>query len=525
MELKGLNFIGRELSGEGKDIFNAVNPTINKSLLPEFREATSKEINTAVIKSENAFFEYSKKNGKEKALFLETIAEEILALGDSLIERCSEETGLPKARLIGERGRTVNQLRLFAQLLREGSWIEARIETAIPERQPIPKPDIRSMYRPLGPVGIFGASNFPLAFSVAGGDTVSALAAGCTVVFKAHPAHPGTCEIVATAIIKALQNTKMPDGTFSMVHGKSNDVGMAIIRHPLIKAIGFTGSYKGGKAIYDIAVRRNEPIPVYAEMSSTNPVFILPDALSKRKEEIAKGLTASVTLGVGQFCTNPGLVFFEDSEDAQKFQELAIESFTNVSAETMLTSGIQNAYRSGIKDMIHQKGIQLLAEGKTSNEYGEGIAYLFSTNTNYFLNSEKFEEEIFGPSTLTVKSNDKSELMQAAEKLHGHLTITLHATEVDLKNYKNLISLLERKAGRLIINGFPTGVEVCHSMIHGGPFPATTDGKVTSVGTLAINRFVRPMSYQNFPDELLPDELKSENPLKIWRLINGERKR
>jgi alpha-ketoglutaric semialdehyde dehydrogenase len=525
MQLEGLNFIGNELSGEGKEVFSAVNPATDKKLSPDFHEATSNEIDKAITKAEQAFATYCKKNGKEKALFLETISEEILALGDDLLERCNQETGLPLARLTGERGRTVNQLKLFAELLKEGSWVEARIETAIPDRQPLPKPDIRNMYKALGPVGIFGASNFPLAFSVAGGDTASALAAGCTVIFKAHPAHLGTCELVAKAIIKAVQKTKMPDGTFSMVHGGSTEVGMTIVNHPLIKAIGFTGSFRGGKAIYDAAVKRAEPIPVYAEMGSTNPVFILPGALKERKEEIAKELTGSVTLGVGQFCTNPGLVFLEESRTAEEFRKYAAENFINTDAGTMLTSGIQNAYLNGIKNVTGKQGVQLLAEGKKSNAVGEGVAYLFQTNSDNFLANENLEEEIFGPSTLTVTASNKEELLKAAHKLHGHLTITLHATKEDLINYSDLISVLERKAGRLIINGFPTGVEVCHSMVHGGPFPATTDSRTTSVGTLAINRFVRPVSYQNFPDDLLPDELKNNNPLEIWRLVNGERKK
>jgi len=525
MELTGLNFIGNELSGQGDEIFPAINPANSTKLLPGFHEAAINEINVAVTKAENAFIEYSKKSGSERAMFLEVIGEEILSLGDDLIERCHEETGLQQQRLIGERLRTVNQLKLFADLLQEGSWVEARIETANPARQPLPKSDIRSMYKALGPVGIFGASNFPLAFSVAGGDTASALAAGCTVVFKAHPAHPGTCELVASAIIKAVKKTKMPEGTFSMLHGRSTEVGMSIVKHPFIKAIGFTGSFKGGMAIYDAAVRRPEPIPVYAEMGSTNPVFILPGALRERKEEIAKGLTASVTLGVGQFCTNPGLVFFEGSEDAGEFQRVAIESFMNVGAGTMLTSAIYNAYQNGIKSIRDRQGIHLLAEGKSSGVTGEGVASLFQTDVENFLTNNQLEEEIFGPSTLIVKANNKSELLKAAHKLHGHLTVTLHATSEDLNNYKELISILERKAGRLIINGFPTGVEVCHSMIHGGPFPATTESRTTSVGTLAINRFTRPVCYQNFPDELLSDELKNGNPLKIWRLVNGERKK
>jgi alpha-ketoglutaric semialdehyde dehydrogenase len=525
MELKGQNFIGNELSAEGKETFNGINPATGENLPTDFHEATPNEIKKAITKAEQAFAIYSKKSGKEKALFLETIAEEILAVGDGLIERCCEETGLSPIRLTGERGRTVNQLKLFAELLKEGSWVEARIETAIPDRQPLPKPDIRSMYKALGPVGIFGASNFPLAFSVAGGDTASALAAGCTVIFKAHPAHPGTCELVAKAIISAVQKTDMPDGTFSMVHGRSTDVGMAIVNHPFIKAIGFTGSFRGGKAIYDAAVKRPEPIPVYAEMGSTNPVFILPYALKERKEEIAKALTVSVTLGVGQFCTNPGLVFLEESKETEEFKKSAIENFTNVDSETMLTSGIQNAYQSGIKNITDKQGVQVLAKGKTSGAVGEGISYLFQTKADNFLSNENLEEEIFGPSTLTVTANNKEDLLKVTRKLHGHLTITLHATKEDLENYKDLIAILERKAGRLIINGFPTGVEVCHSMVHGGPFPATTDSRITSVGTLAINRFVHPVSYQNFPDELLPDELKNNNPLGIWRMVNGEREK
>lgn len=524
MELKGLNFIGKELSGEANEIFNAVNPANNKKISPEFHEATKEETNDAIRKAEKAFNIYRNKSGKEKALFLDNIGDEIMRLGDDLIKRCCEETGLPEPRITGERGRTVNQLKLFAGLLREGSWVDARIETAVPERIPVPKPDIRSMKKALGPVGIFGASNFPLAFSVAGGDTASALAAGCTIVVKAHPAHPGTCELIADAIIDAVQKTGMPDGTFSMIHGRSTDVGMTIVNHPLIKAIGFTGSFRGGKAIYDAAVQRSEPIPVYAEMGSTNPVFILPRALKEKREEIAKGLTVSVTLGVGQFCTNPGLVFYENSEEAKKFRETAINNFSEVTPGIMLTEGIRDAYKNGIENARKNNGINFLAEGKAGEGELEGTAYLMQTDASNFLSNEKLEEEIFGPSTLNVTANDKSELIKAARNLKGHLTATLHATKEDLENYKDLVEILERKAGRLIINGYPTGVEVCHSMVHGGPFPATTDSKTTSVGTMAINRFSRPVCYQNFPDELLPEELKNDNPLGIWRLVNGEMK-
>ena len=522
MELKGLNFIGNELSGKGEEVFNAVNPQNSQKLLPGFHEATGEEVDDAAIKAEAVFNEYRNKRGKEKTVFLETIAEEILNLGDELIKRCCEETGLPEARITGERGRTVNQLKLFAELLKEGSWVDARIETAEAERKPLPKPDIRSMKKALGPVGIFGASNFPLAFSVAGGDTASALAAGCTVVVKAHPAHPGTCEMIGTAIINAVKKTGMPDGVFSMLHGRSTEVGMAIVKHPFIKAIGFTGSFRGGKAIFDAAVQRPEPIPVYAEMGSTNPVFILPGAMKDKKEEIAKGLTASVTLGVGQFCTNPGLVFYENSGDAEEFQKITAADFADVTSGTMLTKGITNAYKNGIENIRRNSSINFLAAGKPGAASCAGAAYLLQTDVSSFLSDKKFEEEIFGPSTLAVKADSKTELIKAAKNLKGHLTATLHANKEDLENYKELVEILERKAGRLIINGYPTGVEVCHSMVHGGPFPATTDSKTTSVGTMAINRFTRPVCYQNFPDEHLPEELKNDNPLGILRMVNGK---
>lgn len=525
MQLTGLNFIGNEQSGKGKITCHAVNPATGAQMPPAFHEATPQEINQAILKAEAAFLAYSRKSGQERALFLETIADEIIALDDGLIKRCCEETGLTEARLTGERGRTVNQLRLFASLLREGSWVDARIDTADPNRQPAPKPDIRSMQKALGPVGIFGASNFPLAFSVAGGDTASALAAGCTVVVKAHPSHPGTCEMIAHAIVRAIAKSKTPNGTFSMLHGHSTEVGMAMVKHPLIKAIGFTGSFKGGKAIFDAAAQRPAPIPVYAEMGSTNPVFILPGALHERKAEIAKGLTASVTLGAGQFCTNPGLVFFEESADAAQFQKLAVANFQEVAAATMLTSQIHRAYENGIEKLGKQAGVALLAKGKTGEEGFPGVGHLFQTNARNFLANEHLEEEVFGPSTLAVTANNKAELIDAAQKLKGHLTATLWANDDDLKEYADLIAILERKAGRLIINGFPTGVEVCHAMIHGGPFPATTDSRTTSVGAAAITRFTRPVCYQNFPNAFLPDELKNENPLGIWRLVNGERKK
>jgi alpha-ketoglutaric semialdehyde dehydrogenase len=518
MKLTGKNFVGNSSSGEGAATFHAVNPLLQAQLLPEFFEATHREVDAAVSKAREGFARYSRRSGKERASFLTAIAENINALGDELLSRCSEETGLPEERLIGERTRTVNQLRLFAGLLSEGSWVDARIDTALPQRTPVPRPDIRSAYRPLGPVGIFGASNFPLAFSVAGGDTASALAAGCSVIFKAHPAHPGTCEMIGTAILHAVSSTGMPDGTFSMVQGKSTDVGMGLVRNPEITAIAFTGSFRGGKALFDAGVRRQNPIPVYAEMGSSNPVFILPGALKSNAEGIAKGLTGSVTLGVGQFCTNPGLVFLID--EGTEFQSAAARHFREVMTSPMLTEGIHQAFLGGI-ERLERNNVEVLARGRD----GGPAATLLSISIDRFLKDKQFEEEVFGPSTLLVIARAKEELLSAAHSLGGHLTATIWGMESDFKEFADLVAVLERKAGRLIVNGFPTGVEVCQSMVHGGPFPATTDSRTTSVGTRAITRFARPVCYQGFSDDLLPDELKNGNPLGIWRIVDGERTR
>lgn len=517
--LSGKNIIGGSLTGEGKIIFYAENPANGKKLEPGFHEASEKEIWAAIEKAAVAFDEYRNTSAQQRAGFLDAIAEEITGLGDDLITRCMEESGLPEARLKGERGRTVMQLKLFAGYLREGSWVEARIDKAEPTRTP-PKADIRSMLRPLGPVAVFGASNFPLAFSVAGGDTTSALAAGCSVVFKAHAAHPGTCEMVGTAITRAVKKSGMPEGTFSMVHGKSTAVGLAIVRHPLIKAVGFTGSFRGGKALFDVANSRPVPIPVFAEMGSTNPVFILPEAMRERKEAIARDLAASVTLGVGQFCTNPGLVFYQ--KDAEKgFAQSFSKSLEEVAPGVMLTSYIQEAYQAGVEKLSRTKGVSTLVKGTPVQQGCYAPAYLFQSTGETFLSEHSLEEEVFGPSTLAITVDDKNQLLRIARHLGGHLTATIHATENDLKEYSGLISILEQKVGRLIINGYPTGVEVTHAMVHGGPYPATTDSRSTSVGTDAIKRFSRPVCYQGFPQSLLPEALRDDNPLNIWRMMNG----
>ncbi len=522
MKLAGLNLIGNTTSGKGTVTFKAVNPFTTKELPTTFREATEEEVALAVEQAESAFLPYRSKPAEERAQFLEAIADEILALGDELIERCMQETALPRARLTGERGRTMNQLRLFAEVVREGWWADVRIDTAQPDREPVPKPDIRQMHLPLGPVGIFGASNFPLAFSVAGGDTASALAAGCPVVVKGHPLHPGTSELVGRAILAAAQKTGMPDGVFSLVQGASNEVGMALVRHPGINAIGFTGSFRGGKAIFDAANRRPAPIPVFAEMGSSNPVFILPGALKERKEKIAQGLAGSLTLGVGQFCTNPGLVVTSGREETQDFLQILGEQISPIAPGAMLAAGIRNNYLSGVERLSRFQGVGLVASGNKPEGENSVPAMVFSTGARTFLGDKTLAEEVFGPSTLNVSAESKDELVKVAEALEGHLTATIHGTEEELQEYAGLVRVLERKVGRIIFNGFPTGVEVCHAMMHGGPFPATTAPHTTSVGTAAIRRFARPVCYQDFPQAALPLPLRDDNPLKIWRLIDGE---
>ncbi|MEM9672296.1 MAG: aldehyde dehydrogenase (NADP(+)) [Cyclobacteriaceae bacterium] len=522
MQITGDQIIAGIFTRSNTEPFTASNPVSAEALSTEFFEASSEEIDQAVKMAEEAFVVYRKKSDEERADFLERIGEEIMALGDTLIERCQQETGLPTGRLQGERGRTVNQLKLFAELLREGSWVNARIDTAIPDRKPIPKPDIRQMQIALGPVGVFGASNFPLAFSVAGGDTASALAAGCTIVVKGHPAHPGTSELVGRAITKAVEACDMPKGTFSLVQGQSVAVGMGIVQHPLIKAIGFTGSFRGGKALFDAANQRDEPIPVYAEMGSINPVFVLPGALKERAEKIGEGWVGSLTLGVGQFCTNPGVLISGKSSETDLLLNKAEQQLSGMTMDAMLTDRIGEAYLKGASQFSDTEGVTTVANSERSGANTSAEGYIFSTSAQNFLDRPELSEEVFGPSSLHVATQSKDEMLEIANNLEGHLTATLQATEDDLIEYSDLIEILERKVGRLLVNGFPTGVEVCHSMVHGGPFPATTDSRTTSVGTLAINRFTRPVCYQNFPQNGLPDALKNANPLRIFRLVNGQ---
>ena len=515
------HIIGFNNSSAGSETFYSYSPAMQTNNEFSFVKVTADEVNHAVEKSADAFQVYRKKSGIEKADFLNAIADELLNAGDELVTVCCSESGLPTARIEGERMRTVNQLKMFASLLKEGSWVNARIDTAMPERTPIPKPDIRFMHIAIGPVVVFGASNFPLAFSVAGGDTASAFAAGCPVVVKAHPAHPATSAIVGKAIQTAAKKTNMPDGVFSLLFDNDIDSGIQLVKHPLIKAVGFTGSYKAGKALFDAAASRPEPIPVYAEMGSTNPVFILPQAMKERGQEIASGYAAAVTLGVGQFCTNPGILIHQNS--AEDFTRSLKTSFEKTSGGVMLTPNILNAFNTGVKNHLGITGVDELARaGSSEDAANTATPILLTADNNVFNNNPNRGEEIFGPTGIVVPVNSKEAMLQIAKNLSGHLTATVHGSSEELNEYKELLDILEQKVGRVIINGFPTGVEVCSAMVHGGPFPSTTDSKTTSVGTAAIYRFTRPVCYQNMPQSMLPAALQDKNIMGIYRLINGE---
>jgi NADP-dependent aldehyde dehydrogenase len=522
MNLHGKNFIDGGLSSEGAGRFAGVNPVTGADLEPRFAEASAAEIDRALATAKEAFETYQRQSSERIAQFLERIGEEIAALGDELIQRANVETALPEARLTGERARTINQLKMFSDLVREGSWVEASIDRAIPDRKPVPKPDLRRMLVPIGPVVVFGASNFPLAFSVAGGDTASALAAGNPVVFKAHPAHPGTSELVARAIVAAAEKSQMPASVFSLLHGTSHSLGMQLVRHPAAKAVGFTGSLKAGRSLFDAAAARPEPIPVYAEMGSTNPVFVLPGALKQNGAAIAEGLVQSVTLGVGQFCTNPGLVFGRGDSAFNAFIDTAAKAAAGAAPGTMLYRGVCERFEHGLAQARAVSGVKIAGQSGAPARPGQAAAILFATNAATFLANDVLQEELFGPSTLIVSCSSTEELEQAARNLPGQLTATVHGTEEDLAAHRGLLAILKEKVGRIIFNGFPTGVEVCPSMHHGGPYPATTHSHFTSVGTAAIKRFTRPLCFQNFPQTTLPAELQNRNARNIWRLVDGK---
>ncbi len=514
-----MNLIDVELVVGSSVTFNAINPATGAQLEPAFHESSALDVDRALHAAQNAFDIYGRVSAHERARFLRAIADELVALGDELLERAHAETALPLARLQGERTRTTSQLRLFADLLEEGSWVEARIDTGDPARAPIPKPDIRRMLVPLGPVAVFAASNFPLAFSVPGGDTASALAAGCPVVCKAHPAHPGTSELAAHSIERAAQDTGMPVGVFSLLHGWSHDVGLALVRHPITRAVGFTGSLRGGRAIFDAAMARAEPIPVYAEMGSINPVFLLPSALAERADAIADGLAQSITQGVGQFCTNPGVLLGVRGADFDRLQARLAQHISAAPAGVMLYDRLRESYSNAL-ERAHALGVDVLASAPVAQPDRASPALLL-TDAARFLQHPELREEMFGPVSLLVAAHDAAELERVAESLEGQLTATIHGTEQELLEHARLIEILQRKVGRVIFNGFPTGVEVGHAIQHGGPYPASTDARTTSVGTAAIARFARPVCYQNFPEAALSPALRNRNTLGIWRLVNG----
>jgi NADP-dependent aldehyde dehydrogenase len=500
MEIVPSQIIGYHNTQSNGATFYGYNPVTAKPLSTAFREATDVEIKESVELAHKAFAPYRKTTPAQRSLFLEAIAAHIEAMGDDLLNIINEETALPLTRLSGERSRTTGQLKLFSQLLREGKWNKEIVDEALPDRKPASRPEIIQRQTPIGVVAVFGASNFPLAFSVAGGDTASALAAGCPVVFKAHPAHPATCQLVGNAITKAAKDTGMPDGVFSMLHGFSHETGGMLVTNPLIKAVAFTGSFKGGKALYDLASRRKEPIPVYAEMGSVNPVFFLPQAVKQGGETLASQFAQSVTLGSGQFCTNPGLCVFINNDESKSFIQKLAASMSASAIHPLLTKGISDAYKSGLKKQNKLPGATRVIT-KAESEIEPSV---ISVNAKDVLHYPDYFEEVFGPSTVAVLADSYDEIHQLIEMMPGQLTGTIHAAENEFQTAKELIDRLTQKVGRVVMNGFPTGVEVCHAMVHGGPYPATTDSRVTSVGTGSIYRFTRPVCYQNIPSSLLP---------------------
>jgi alpha-ketoglutaric semialdehyde dehydrogenase len=507
--------------------YSATSPLDGRTLPGDFPLATPDDVDNVMRAAAEAAAVFARTSGEERARLLEAIAGEILALGDPLLERAGLETALPAARLTGERSRTVGQLRLFAAAARDGSWVDARIDRGQPDRQPLPRPNLRRLKLPMGPVVVFGSSNFPLAFSVAGGDTASALCTGNPVVVKAHRAHPGTSEFVAGAIARAVAACGLPAGVFAMLHGEGSVIGTALVKHPAARAVGFTGSRAAGRALCDAAAGRPDPIPVFAEMSSLNPVFLLPEAVASRPQDLATGLAASMTLGVGQFCTKPGLVFAVEGGDLSRFRELLANAIAAAPAGTMLSGDILAAFDSGRAEMLRVAGTATLAKSTAAAapEKTQAAPLVAETTAATFLAQPVLREEVFGPCSLLVAASTANELRRLARSLDGQLTATVHGTPADLAAAGDLLEILARTAGRVIVNGFPTGVEVCHAMQHGGPWPATSDSRFTSVGAAAVERFVRPVCYQDVPDALLPPALKDANPLGIERLVDGVRTR
>ena len=508
--LTGLSIIGPQRGGNSDNSLKALNPATGEALEPSYQFASEAEVSRACELAGKAFHPYRCLPHARRAEFLRAIADNIEAIGEVLTERYVAESGLPAGRAEGERGRTCGQLRLFADEIEKAGWNRTLIDHAEPDRQPLPKPETRSRYIPLGPVAVFGPANFPLAYTVAGGDTASALAAGCPVVVKAHSSHPGTSELVGIAVLAAAQSTGMPEGVFSLIFGSGSIVGSGLVQHPAIKAVGFTGSESVGRMLFDMAAARPEPIPVFAEMSSINPVVMLKGRLDAETEALAEGLYGSLTLGVGQFCTNPGLILLPESDSAAEFTRHLKAKLDDHPAQTMLNSGTSSAYDSGLSRLGNADGVHTIVPPKPLSGSGgcDASPALFKISSDDFMAQESLYEEVFGPTTLLVTCKDSQAMKAVLEALGGQLTISIHANDEDVPENADLISLLETRAGRIVFNGFPTGVEVCASMVHGGPYPATTDGRFTSVGTRAIDRFLRPVCYQGFPQAALPEELK-----------------
>jgi NADP-dependent aldehyde dehydrogenase len=523
VQLTGAMFLGAERVTGSNGTVHGIDPRTGDQLEPAYGLGNGDDVARAAALAAEAFGVYRETAPKERAAFLEQVADNIDALGDDLVAQVQLETGIVEPRVRGELARTTNQLRLFATVVREGSWVGARFDTPLPDRTPLPRPDLRQRKIPLGPVAVFGASNFPLAFSVAGGDTAAALAAGCPVVVKAHSAHPGTSEMVAGAIARAVAQHDLPEGTFSLVYGSGREVGIALVTDPRIKAVGFTGSRSGGVALMKAAAERPVPIPVYAEMSSINPVFLLPGALAADPAGIAQGYVESLTTGVGQLCTNPGLVFAIDGPEVDTFLDAVATAVPDCPALPMLNPGIRSAYQDGVDKLAGHADVREVAAGQTDAELAAGgQAHVFTTSGQAFAADPALHEEVFGSSSLVVRVSSAAELAEVAAALEGQLTASVHAVESDHEAAAALLPVLEDKVGRIVFNGWPTGVEVGHAMVHGGPFPATSDGRSTSVGTLAIERFVRPVAYQNAPAGLLPAAVDDNNSLGIWRQVDGE---
>ncbi|MGN8130917.1 aldehyde dehydrogenase (NADP(+)) [Paenarthrobacter sp. 22069] len=525
MTLTGHSLIaGRTVAGAGKTTFG-FNPATNEALEPAYTLLTGEQLQAATAAAKDAFASFSTLDPETHAAFLEAIADNIDAIGEELITRAEQETGLPAARLQGERARTTGQLRLFAGVVRQGDFRGVRIDPALPDRTPLPRADIRQRQIPLGPVAVFGASNFPLAFSTAGGDTASALAAGCPVVFKAHNAHPGTSELVGQAVTKAVRDAGLHPGVFSLIYGPGASIGQALVADPAIKAVGFTGSQSAGIALMKTAAARPEPIPVYAEMSSLNPVFVFDGALTGGTESIdaiAQQYVASVTASSGQLCTSPGLLFAPAGELGDKLATAVARATAACSGQTMLTEGIASSWNTGTEALGSAAGVELIGQGTPGPTRNAPAPTIFGTGIQQFLNNHVLHGEIFGAASLVIQYNNTEDLLQAATRMEGQLTASLQLTESDYAMAAPLIPVLEQKVGRIIVNGWPTGAEVGHAMVHGGPFPATSDSRTTSVGTLAIHRFLRPVAYQNLPQELLPEPLQDSNPWHLNRRINGD---